>query len=140
MSLVLIAMDGRDEDVVEIPTDKAVPDQHVPDELLFEILFFDSERRYRAWRHGNAVAVLRGEDELDAVLWVGQVQERLRETGRRLTAGVASLMDPDEPAASWIARAELALERGKCHGGDLIVAHSTTVAMQDATRQFLRCG
>ena len=124
LSLVLLSVDGHPGGV--------------PEELLFEVLLFESDRRYRAWRQPGCVAVLRASDELDAVLWAGQVRERLHEHGLRISAGVATLTSPDVPAARMLDQAEWALERARHHGGDLVLAHSTTLAVNDLRHALRR--
>jgi len=105
----------------------------VCDELLFEVLLFESEPRCRAWRQGDCVAVLRASDELDAVLWAGQIRERLHEHGLRLSAGVATATNAKAPSR-LLAEAEWALDRVRHHGGDMVLAHSTTVSVGDRRR------
>lgn len=119
LSIVLLSVDDHDGGVC--------------DELLFEVLLFERQSRSRAWRQGDCIAVLRAGDELDAVLWAGQIRERLHEHGLRLSAGVASATTP-KAASQLLAEAEWALDRVRRHGGDMVLAHSTTVAVGDGRR------
>ncbi|MBO6938373.1 MAG: hypothetical protein JJ863_25620 [Deltaproteobacteria bacterium] len=119
LSIVLLSVDGRPDGVC--------------DELLFEVLLFDHQPSCRTWRQGDCVAVLRASDELDAVLWAGQIRERLHEHGLRLSAGVASTSGT-KSAGRLLSEAEWALDRVRHHGGDMVLAHSTTVAVNDHRR------
>lgn len=116
LSIVLLSVDDRAGGVC--------------DELFFEVLLFEHQPSCRAWRQGDCVAVLRASDELDAVLWAGQIRERLHEHGLRLSAGVATATGAN-PASQLLAEAEWALDRVRHHGGDMVLAHSTTRLVGD---------
>lgn len=116
LSIILLSVDDRAGGVC--------------DELLFEVLLFEHQPSSRAWRQGDCVAVLRASDELDAVLWAGQIRERLHEHGLRVSAGVASAVG-SKPAKQLFSEAEWALDRVRHHGGDMVLAHSTTVLVGD---------
>lgn len=107
---------------------------HLRDELLFEALLFQRGPHLKVWRQGESVAVLRASDELDTVLWAEQVRERLHEVGLRLSAAVASANATDgrgpKPAALILAEAERTLDEVRRHGGDMVLAHSTTQAVR----------
>ena len=113
LSLVLLAIEGHADEL--------------PDELIFEALLYRPEARVRVWRGAGSLAVLRAEDELDSVLWAGQVLDRLREHGLRLSAGVASGRDGRE---DLLARATATLDRARFHGGAMVLAWSTTAGVQ----------
>jgi hypothetical protein len=117
LSILLLSVDGAPGGVC--------------DELLFEVLLFERQPGCRAWRQGGCIAVLRAADELDAVLWAAQIRERLHEHGLRLSAGVSS-SDGTKDAARLFDEAEWALDRARHHGGDMVLAHSTTKAVGDA--------
>ncbi len=119
LSIILLAVDGAPGGVC--------------DELLFEVLLFERQPGCRAWRQGDCVTVLRASNELDSVLWAAQIRERLHEHGLRLSAGVASA-DGSKVASRLFEEAEWALDRARHHGGDMVLAHSTTEAVGDARR------
>ena len=114
VSLVLLSVDERPEGIT--------------DELLFDALLFRPERRIRIWRGPDHLAVMRSEDELDAVLWAQLVLERLRDLELRASAGVACVRDGREDLVS---RAHASLQRARFYGGSMVLAWSTTAAVRD---------
>jgi len=117
LSIILLAVDDTPEGVC--------------DELLFEVLLFERRPGCRAWRRDGCIAVLRASGELDSVLWAAQIRERLHEHGLRLSAGVATA-DETKSATHLFDEAEWALDRARHHGGDMVLAHSTTESVGDA--------
>lgn len=107
--------------LVLVRTDHA-PKLH---EVLLEALLRDPENHYLAWRTGNALALLRRGDELDAVVWAEGLRGALRTHGVSVSAGIAT---PSPLLDGWPklhAAACAALDKALSLGGRMVLAHST---------------